>query len=167
MEYIRFFSDINIDQIAEVGGKNASLGEMYQALASSGVKVPNGFATTASSYWHFIEHNQLADPIYTALDKLDITDISALKKTGATIRQLIMHSTVPEKLKDQISQAYQVLEQEYGENVDVAVRSSATAEDLPNASFAGQQESYLNISGIDSILLACKRVLASLFTDRA
>jgi len=167
MEFIRFFSEINIDHVAEVGGKNASLGEMYQSLASSNVKVPNGFATTSSAYWHFIENNQLSDPIYNALDKLDITDINALTQTGAHIRNLIMHGTVPEKLKDQISQAYKILEEEYGPDVDVAVRSSATAEDLPNASFAGQQETYLNISGIDSIILTCKRVLASLFTDRA
>ncbi|NOY66046.1 MAG: phosphoenolpyruvate synthase [Gammaproteobacteria bacterium] len=167
MKYIRFFSDISIEQVAEVGGKNASLGEMYQTLASSGVNVPNGFATTSKAYWLFIEHNNLTDPIYNALDNLDISDITALTTTGANIRQLIMHGTVPEELRDQITLAYKKLEQEYGHNVDVAVRSSATAEDLPNASFAGQQETYLNISGIDSVLLACKRVLASLFTDRA
>jgi len=167
MEYIRFFSDITIDQVAEVGGKNASLGEMYQSLSTTGVQVPNGFATTASAYWHFIEHNGLNEFIYDSLDKLDITDISQLNQTGAAIRQAIMHGKLPADLKEQITQAYSKLQEEYGENVDVAVRSSATAEDLPNASFAGQQETYLNICGIDSVLLTCKRVLASLFTDRA
>ena len=167
MEYIRFFSEINIEHIPEVGGKNASLGEMFQALSSGGIKVPNGFATTSAAYWHFIQHNNLADAIYTSLDQLDITDIEALTHTGAKIRRAIMHGTMPDDLKQQITEAYQKLEQEYGDNVDVAVRSSATAEDLPNASFAGQQETYLNICGVDSILLTCKRVLASLFTDRA
>jgi len=167
MNYIKFFSEVGIEDVPEVGGKNASLGEMYQALSSTGVKVPNGFATTSTAYWKFIEHNQLKETIYHKLDELDITNIEALNRTGADIRQSIMHADMPDDLKDQITLAYSKLELEYGKNVDVAVRSSATAEDLPNASFAGQQETYLNICGIDSILLTCKRVLASLFTDRA
>jgi len=167
MKYIRLFSSIGIEDVPQVGGKNASLGEMFQALALSGVKVPNGFATTAEAYWHFIDQNNLRDKIFNLLDNLDIEDISALKQAGALIRQWIMHATMPADLISEISQAYQQFELEYGEQIDVAVRSSATAEDLPNASFAGQQETYLNIRGIDSLLLTCKRVLASLFTDRA
>jgi len=167
MKYIRMFSEIGIENVPQVGGKNASLGEMYQALSTSGVKVPSGFATTAEAYWYFIDENNLRDKIFSLLDKLDITDIHALKSAGSQIRQWIMHARMPEELINEISDAYQAFEKEHGKQVDVAVRSSATAEDLPNASFAGQQETYLNIRGIDSLILTCKRVLASLFTDRA
>ncbi len=167
MKYIRQFSNIGIEDVPQVGGKNASLGEMFQALASSGVKVPNGFATTAEAYWYFIDENNLRARIFSLLDGLDIKDITALKQSGAMIRQWIMHASMPDELVREISAAYQQFEVEYGEQFDVAVRSSATAEDLPNASFAGQQETYLNICGIDSLILTCKRVLASLFTDRA
>jgi len=167
MEYIRTFSEISINDVSLVGGKNASLGEMVQFLASVDVKVPNGFATTADAYWYYIDENGLREKINSKLDNLDINDIVALKKTGAEIRHWIMHGNMPEKLQQAISHSYQQLENEYGEGTDVAVRSSATAEDLPNASFAGQQESYLNISGIENVILTCKRVFASLFTNRA
>lgn len=167
MEYIRTLSEININDVSIVGGKNASLGEMFQSLASVDVKVPNGFATTADAYWDYIDENGLREKINGNLDSLDTNDITALKKAGAEIRQWIMHGNMPEKLRQAISSSYQQLEKEYGKNTDVAVRSSATAEDLPNASFAGQQESYLNISGIENIILTCKCVFASLFTNRA
>jgi pyruvate,water dikinase len=167
MKYIRSFATLDMDDVALVGGKNASLGEMYQALSAAGVKVPNGFATTAEAYWRYIDFNQLREQIFGQLKSLDITDIGALKKTGASIREAVMHGSMPDDLINDITEAYQSFEKEYGAQVDVAVRSSATAEDLPNASFAGQQETYLNIRGKDSLLNTCKRVFASLFTDRA
>lgn len=167
MQYIRFFHELGIDDIPLVGGKNASLGEMYQALASKGVKIPNGFATTAPAYHHFIEHNQLHDKISAALNDLNTHDTRALATIGARIRSWILHAELPRDLAAEIYQAYQTLEQQYGDNTDVAVRSSATAEDLPGASFAGQQETYLNIRGSQHLLTTCKQVFASLFTDRA
>jgi len=153
--------------VAEVGGKNASLGEMYSQLMDSGVRVPNGFATTSSAYRLFLDHNNLRDKILKELDALDTTDVIALARSGKKIRNWVMHAELPQALVDEIAQAYEVLEKEYGSNPDVAVRSSATAEDLPNASFAGQQETYLNIRNLENLLGACQRVFASLFTDRA
>ena len=153
--------------VAEVGGKNASLGEMYSQLKDSGVRVPNGFATTSSAFRLFLRHNNLRDKILKELDALDTTDVIALARSGKKIRNWVMHAELPQALVDEIAQAYKVLEKEYGDNPDVAVRSSATAEDLPNASFAGQQETYLNISHLENLLGACQRVFASLFTDRA
>ncbi len=167
MHYIRFFNQLGIGDIAQVGGKNASLGEMYQALAPQGVQIPNGFATTADAYRHYIAHNQLHDKISAALEGLNTHDTRALATTGAKIRSWILHGELPPDLADEIQQAYRQLEQEYGDNTDVAVRSSATAEDLPGASFAGQQETYLNIRGRQHLLSTCKQVFASLFTDRA
>ncbi len=167
MHYIRPFNSLCIDDVAIVGGKNASLGEMYRSLTEKGVQVPNGFATTAAAYRHYIEHNQLEERIQLLLDKLDIRDTQALAATGARIRSWINHGELPDELAKQIDTAYQTLEEEYGEHTDVAVRSSATAEDLPNASFAGQQETYLNIRGSHNLLATCKQVFASLFTDRA
>jgi pyruvate,water dikinase len=167
MEYIKFFAEITNDDVPIIGGKNASLGEMYSALAEKNVKVPNGFATTANAYRYFISHNNLQERIQTALQNLDASNVSKLAETGARIRQWIMHGEIPGDLANEICKAYQSLEKEYGENVDVAVRSSATAEDLPSASFAGQQETYLNIRGNENLLLTCRRVFASLFTDRA
>ncbi|MBL4637930.1 MAG: phosphoenolpyruvate synthase, partial [Proteobacteria bacterium] len=166
-QYIHFFSDITIDDVASVGGKNASLGEMYQQLADQGVKVPNGFATTAEAYHHFLRHNQLATPIAEALNALDIHDTKALAKTGEKIRHWISNATLPDDLLKEIHLAYQQLEQEYGDGVDVAVRSSGTAEDLPDASFAGQQETHLNISGYVELIHSCRHIFASLFTNRA
>lgn len=167
MRYIRRFSDLGIKDIPLVGGKNASLGEMYSALSDQGVNIPNGFATTAEAYQHFIEHNQLESRIRNALDNLDTRDTRALAETGARIRSWIVHSKLPDDFVAEILQAYHELEDEYGENTDVAVRSSATAEDLPGASFAGQQETYLNIRGDQYLLTTCRQVFASLFTDRA
>ncbi len=167
MEYVRRFSEITIDDVGEVGGKNASLGEMYRALTAHGVKVPNGFATTAGAFRDFLSHNNLREPIRQALEALDITDVENLAVTGAKIRQWIGRGTMPEQLAKEIEVAYQELAAQYGPSPDVAVRSSATAEDLPSASFAGQQETYLNIRGTHNLLATCKRVFASLFTDRA
>ena len=167
MNYIRRFAELSIHDVALVGGKNASLGEMYRELAPEGVKVPNGFATTAQAYRDYLEHNGLTARIAEALSALDTRDLAALARTGKQIRDWINHGTLPPELAAEIASAYQELAQEYGADPDVAVRSSATAEDLPNASFAGQQETYLNISGAQNLLATCKRVYASLFTDRA
>ncbi len=167
MQYIRPFNTLGINDVAIVGGKNASLGEMYRRLTEKGVKVPNGFATTAEAYRHYIKFNDLEGRIRLLLDELDISDTQALAIIGARIRSWINHGQLPTELAKQIDTAYQQLEAEYGEHTDVAVRSSATAEDLPNASFAGQQETYLNIRGSHNLLATCKQVFASLFTDRA
>lgn len=167
LKYIRPFSELSINDIDSVGGKNASLGEMYQELSAQGVKVPNGFATTAEAYRAILHHNQLTAPIEEALSSLDITDTQALAETGAKIRQWIVNAELPHDFIIEIEQAYQKLEHEYGAGVDVAVRSSATAEDLPDASFAGQQETHLNISGSGELLHSCRQIFASLFTNRA
>jgi pyruvate,water dikinase len=167
MRYIIPFSEIGIGDVPNVGGKNASLGEMYQKLAASGIKVPNGFATTSDAYRDFIKRNNLHDRIAKCLQDMDQKDVKSLATTGKQIRSWIMHAEIPDDLAHAITAAYDDLEKEYGPYPDVAVRSSATAEDLAHASFAGQQETYLNISGRRNLLLTCKRVFASLFTDRA
>lgn len=167
MQYVHFFSEVGINDIDTVGGKNASLGEMYRHLSAEGIKIPNGFATTSNAYHYYINHNQLEEKIDKALSSLDTTDVRALMSTGRQIRSWILHAEMPEDLGHEITIAYEKLCEEYGDYADVAVRSSATAEDLPGASFAGQQETYLNISGRRNLLLTCKRVFASLFTDRA
>lgn len=166
-QYIRFFADISIGDVDSVGGKNASLGEMYSELNRQGVNIPNGFAITASAYRAFLDHNDLVKPITEALDALDVDDTNALAKTGEAIRSMIINGTMPEAIVEEIAQGYTQLESEYGDNVDVAVRSSATAEDLPDASFAGQQESHLNIKGVYNLLNSCRQIFASLFTNRA
>jgi pyruvate,water dikinase len=167
MQHIHHFSELTLNDIPRVGGKNASLGEMYNALTPLGVKIPNGFATSADAYRHFINHNNLHEKIEAALEAMKADDVDALAETGARIRAWISHAELPADLAQEISDAYSRLEAEYGTNTDVAVRSSATAEDLPNASFAGQQDSYLNIRGTHNLLATCKQVFASLFTDRA
>ncbi|MGB5440302.1 MAG: phosphoenolpyruvate synthase [Gammaproteobacteria bacterium] len=166
-EYIRRFRELGINDVPLVGGKNASLGEMYQALSGEGVMVPNGFATTAQAYRDYLTHNDLEVRIREALAQLDVDDVEALAVTGAQIRGWIVDGELPPLLVSEITAAYAEMTAEYGVDTDVAVRSSATAEDLPDASFAGQQETYLNIRGTDHLLRTCKRVLASLFTDRA
>jgi pyruvate, water dikinase len=166
-QYIRRFRDLGIDDVALVGGKNASLGEMYQTLSGEGVRVPNGFATTAQAYRDYLAHNDLDARIQQALAQLDVDDVDALATTGAQLRGWIVDAELPPELASEISAAYAEMTAEYGIDTDVAVRSSATAEDLPDASFAGQQETYLNICGTEHLLRTCKRVLASLFTDRA
>jgi len=167
MRFIRFFSEIGIKDIEQVGGKNASLGEMYRNLSSQGVSVPNGFATTSEAYNYYIRHNKLDDKIRNALDSLDTHNVKELARVGRQIRSWVLHAEMPDDLSDEIVGAYEKLSEEFNEYVGVAVRSSATAEDLPGASFAGQQETYLNISGRRNLVLTCKRVFASLFTDRA
>jgi pyruvate,water dikinase len=165
--YVRRFCELGIADVPLVGGKNASLGEMYQALSSEGVAIPNGFATTAEAYRDYLDHNDIRSRIRDALEALDVNDVDALAVTGAQIRGWIVDAALPPALEEEITAAYREMEAEYGPEPDVAVRSSATAEDLPDASFAGQQETYLNIRGVEHLLRTCKRVLASLFTDRA
>lgn len=168
MNYIRTLDSLRLDDIPLVGGKNASLGEMISALKSLGVNVPNGFAVTAEGYRAFIEHNRFESPIRFALEGVDLTDIEALNRCGQQIRTLMLSGDIPELLKNEIILGYRTMEEEYATlSVDVAVRSSATAEDLPDASFAGQQESYLNVRGETMLLEHVKRCFASLFTDRA
>lgn len=166
-KYVRRFNALGIDDVPLVGGKNASLGEMYRSLSSQGVRVPNGFATTAQAYRDYLDHNGLKERIHEALAALDVDDVDALAETGAQIRGWIVDGELPAQMAAEIQAAYEDMQDEYGPDTDVAVRSSATAEDLPDASFAGQQETYLNIRGVDQVLRTCKRVLASLFTDRA
>jgi len=167
MQFIKWFEQLSLKDISIVGGKNASLGEMYVNLTKKSVKVPNGFATTAQAYRYYLKRNHLTEKITNALHNLDTRDVKTLASIGAQIRQWIIEGDMPPDLADEIIIAYRQMEKEYGPNPDVAVRSSATAEDLPNASFAGQQESYLNIAGSEQLLITCKRVFASLFTDRA
>ncbi|MFO7582815.1 phosphoenolpyruvate synthase, partial [Guyparkeria sp.] len=167
MQYVRRFSELGMDDVASVGGKNASLGEMVAKLGDRGVQVPDGFATTADAYRHYIRHNDLDERIRETLAGLDTDDVAALEKAGRQIREWVSGGEIPDDLAEEIVAAYHELGEEYGENPDVAVRSSATAEDLPTASFAGQQESYLNISGEQALLESIRHVFASLFTDRA
>ena len=167
LQYIRRFDEIGYDDIAVVGGKNASLGEMYRELGKLGVKVPNGFAVTADAFRYYIRHNGLDEEIADLLGKLDPNDTRALSDVGGIIRAGIVHGQMPQDLKDEIIAAYRELGEQYGHNPDVAVRSSATAEDLPTASFAGQQDTYLNVRGTRNLSTTCKWVFASLFTDRA
>ena len=165
--YIRFFQDIRIDDVPSVGGKNASLGEMYRELTASGVRVPNGFAVTAQAYWYVLEQAGIRGALRNALEGLRPDDVDDLAKRGRRARELIYSAPLPADLQSEILDAYRRLQREYGPALSVAVRSSATAEDLPDASFAGQHETYLNIEGDEHLLDACRRCFASLFTDRA
>lgn len=164
--YIAWFDQLGMNDVEHVGGKNASLGEMISNLAGAGVSVPGGFATTAQAYREFLNYEGLADRINAELDKLDVDDVNALAKTGAQIRNWILETPFPPALEESLEKAYAQL-QNGNENLKVAVRSSATAEDLPDASFAGQQETFLNIQGLEHIKTAVKEVFASLFNDRA
>ena len=165
--YIRWFEEIKIEDIPLVGGKNASLGEMYRELAGQGVKIPNGFAVTAEAYGHVIESAGILDELKDAMAGLDKTNLDDLMTRGKRARDLILSAGIPDDLWTEIETAYDKLCEEYGPDVDVAVRSSATAEDLPTASFAGQQETYLNISGYPALRESCSKCFASLFTNRA
>lgn len=168
MNYIRRLDSLGIDDVALVGGKNASLGEMIASLKSLGVKVPEGFAVTADGYRAFIAHNNFEPKIRQFFAGVDLSNIEALNRCGEAIRSLMLTGEMPESLKTQIIENYRLMEEEYAlASVDVAVRSSATAEDLPDASFAGQQESYLNVRGEEMLVEHVKRCFASLFTDRA
>ncbi len=162
---VRWFSDIGIEDVPDVGGKNASLGEMYRELTPEGVRVPNGFATTAAAYNLFLKEAGLDRKIDSILRGLDTHDLGELRRRGLEVRQAILAAGLPPVLERAIRAAYDQLGGK--EPADVAVRSSATAEDLPEASFAGQQETYLNVQGHEALLDSCKRCYASLFTDRA
>ncbi|MEN6514161.1 phosphoenolpyruvate synthase [Methanoculleus sp.] len=165
--YIRWFSDIRNEDVGLVGGKNASLGEMYSELTPKGVKIPDGFAVTAGGYRHVLESAGILDNLKETLAGLDRNDVADLAKRGMKARDLILAAGIPGDLWSEIQAAYDMLCDEYGPDADVAVRSSATAEDLPTVSFAGQQETYLNIRGYQALREAYTRCLASLFTDRA
>ena len=164
---ILWFDELSIEDVPLVGGKNASLGEMYCSLTKLGVKIPYGFAVTAYAYRKFIEESGVKQKIRDILSDLDTSDLKNLQLRGKKVRATILDANFPELLRIQISKAYKDLEKKYGKHVDVAVRSSATAEDLPDASFAGQQETYLNIHSDEQLLNSCKKCFASLFTDRA
>ena len=165
--FVKNFKELRMTDVEEVGGKNASLGEMISQLSTAGVRVPGGFATTAEAYRAFLAHNGLAEKINGRLSNLDVDDVDTLLKTGAEIRQWVVETPFPEQLEKEIAVHYAALIAESGPEASFAVRSSATAEDLPDASFAGQQETFLNISGLENILHAIKEVFASLYNDRA
>ena len=169
MTHVLWFEQVRLNDLPKVGGKNASLGEMYQALTSKGVKIPNGFAVTADAYWHFIDSNHLRPKMSALLAHVDgDSNVRTLQQVGDSLRELLLAASLPDDLARAITEAYAKLSQDYDRtNVDVAVRSSATAEDLPTASFAGQQETYLNINGKTQLLQSIKACYASLFTDRA
>ena len=169
MNYIKKICDIRLSDVALVGGKTASLGQMMGGLSDKGIVVPNGFALTAQAYDYFITYNDLQKSVQNALAQItDPEDNQTLSRVGEHIRALIQGGTWPTDLAAEIESAYADLSAQYAvSNVDVAVRSSATAEDLPGASFAGQQESYLNIVGVKALLEHCKQCFASLYTDRA
>jgi len=166
-KWIKWFDEIGLSDLPQVGGKNASLGEMYQELSSKGVNVPYGFAITVGAYHYLLDYSGMRKKVDALLHGLDVDDLNALQTTGSRIRQIIRGIDFPEDLKQGIAESYRKLCERYGEDTDVAVRSSATAEDLPDASFAGQQDTYLNIRGELSLLEACKKCFASLFTNRA
>ncbi|HAD32539.1 MAG TPA: phosphoenolpyruvate synthase, partial [Methylophaga sp.] len=159
-EYVIPLDKLCMNDVGRVGGKNASLGEMLQNLAPLGVAVPSGFATTADAYREFLKHDGLQDQINELLRELNVDDVVALQKAGKTIREWIMTIPYPEKMEAAIDEAYEKLVEEYGTSTSWAVRSSATAEDLPDASFAGQQETFLNVSGLDHIKFAIREVFA-------
>ena len=167
-KYILWFKEISSKDVPLVGGKNASLGEMIGKLAEKGVRIPDGFASTSHAYRYFLKENKIDKKLKEIFIRFDPQSIKSLKKTGKTARSLILRAEFPEDLKKEIISVYKKLSRKYAQNgVDVAVRSSATAEDLPSASFAGQHETYLNISGEKELLKAIKKCFASLFTDRA
>lgn len=165
--FVRFFEEFGIDDVPLVGGKNASLGEMYRHLGGAGVRVPNGFAVTAEAYRHVLEQAGAVDRLHDVLDWLDPADVRDLARRAKKAREIVYGAPLPADLRLQILEGYKRLQDEYGSEVSLAVRSSATAEDLPAASFAGQQETFLNIRGEESLLDACRRCFASMFTDRA
>jgi len=166
-KYVRFFKEIGVNDVALVGGKTSSLGEMYRRLTSKGVRVPNGFAITAGAYRYLLDKANAWDALHEALDGLDPNDMADLADRGQQARAVVYGAPLPDDLSREIIRAYRTLQDEYGRDLSLAVRSSATAEDLPNVSFAGQHESYLNIHGDALLLDSCKRCFASIFTDRA
>ncbi|HXG29763.1 MAG TPA: PEP/pyruvate-binding domain-containing protein, partial [Nevskiales bacterium] len=165
--YVIPFDRLRMTDVERVGGKNASLGELISQLSQAGVSVPTGFATTAEAYREFLKHDKLDQRIDAALKTLDVDDVEALARTGAQIRKWVVDAPFPKKLDEEIRAAFAALAADSGPDPAFAVRSSATAEDLPDASFAGQQETFLNVRGIDNVMHAIKDVFASLFNDRA
>ncbi len=165
--YIRWFREITLEDIPIVGGKNASLGEMYRELTPQGVLIPNGFAITAAAYWHVVSSGDIRNKLKETMTGLDKTNLADLAIRARKAREYVISAGIPEDLWAEIREAYDKLCEEYGPDSPVAIRSSATAEDLPTASFAGQQETYLNISGYAALKEACSKCFASLFTDRA
>ncbi|MEM0516450.1 phosphoenolpyruvate synthase [Pseudoalteromonas sp. YIC-827] len=166
-EYVLWYQELGMQDVPRVGGKNASLGEMISNLANAGVQVPGGFATTSYAFNEFLEQSGLNARIYDVLDKLDVEDVNELAKVGGEIRQWIIDTPFQDSLDQAIREAYGQLHADPAHDVSFAVRSSATAEDMPDASFAGQQETFLNVRGIDAVMVAIKHVFASLFNDRA
>ncbi|GLX86324.1 phosphoenolpyruvate synthase [Thalassotalea loyana] len=166
-ENVLWYEELGMNDVDRVGGKNASLGEMISNLANVGVQVPGGFATTAFAFDEFLEQSGLNDKIYQLLDTLDVSDVNALHECGSTIRQWIIDTPFLPQMQADIEQAYAKLAGNFSEDASFAVRSSATAEDMPDASFAGQQETFLNVRGLDAVMTAIKHVFASLFNDRA
>ncbi|APE01862.1 phosphoenolpyruvate synthase [Alteromonas mediterranea] len=166
-EYVLWYQELGMHDVGRVGGKNASLGEMISNLANAGVQVPGGFATTAEAFNEFLEQSGLEARIHEVLDSLDVDDVNALAEAGKNIRQWIIDTPFQGKLEEEIKTAFVTLQGDAGEEASFAVRSSATAEDMPDASFAGQQETFLNVKGYESVLVAIKHVFASLFNDRA
>lgn len=165
--YIEWFNQLGMNDVGTVGGKNASLGEMIQNLANADISVPNGFATTADAFWLFLRQSGLDQRINTALDELDSSDVRELARVGAEVRRWVIETPLPGELETAIRDAYKKMLNEAGGDITVAVRSSATAEDLPEASFAGQQETFLNVANIDDVLHKIHEVFASLYNDRA
>ena len=166
-DYVLWYQELGMQDVPRVGGKNASLGEMISNLSNAGVQVPGGFATTADAFNEFLEQSGLNEKIHTILDTLDVDDVNTLAKVGAEIRQWIIDTPFQPELNKAIHDAYNTLHGDTNSDVSFAVRSSATAEDMPDASFAGQQETFLNVRGIDAVMVAIKHVFASLFNDRA
>ena len=166
-KYIRFFSDLSNKDTAIVGGKNASLGEMIRELGPKGIRIPAGFATTSDAYWDYLEHNGLREKLTASLKKLDTKEFKNLKKIGKELRAAMLKGSFPDELAESIKDAYKELEEREESLTSVAVRSSATAEDLPEASFAGQHDSFMNIQGAENALDTVKKCFASLFTERA
>ncbi|HFQ89920.1 MAG TPA: phosphoenolpyruvate synthase [Desulfobulbus sp.] len=167
MKYVKWFKEIGIEDVPEVGGKNASLGEMYQNLTEEGVRVPNGFAVTASAYKYVLDVNGAWERLHAQLDDLDPDDVRELQARGKRCREIVYSCEIPADLQEEILQGYAALKEEYGAEMSLAVRSSATAEDSPEASFAGQNDTYLNIGSEEALLDAYRRCLASNFTDRS
>ena len=165
---VLWFNELGIEDVPLVGGKNASLGEMYRLLTKQGVNIPNGFAITANAYFYLLEKAGIKDKIKNILSDLDTKDMHNLQDRGRKVRKLIRNAKMPPELRKQVIENYRKLSKQFKTSMaDVAVRSSATAEDLPDASFAGQQDTYLNIRGPNALIKACVDCFASLFTDRA
>jgi len=167
MKYIKQFSELSNDKVALVGGKNASLGEMFNQLSPKGIKIPDGFATTAEAYWLFLDENNIRIKLTDLMNKIDLKEFSNLKEIGAEARALVLNAIIPEQIASEIKLSYKNLYAAHKTEIEVAVRSSATAEDLPTASFAGQHDSFLNIKGDEVLLHTCQKCFASLFNDRA